>query len=254
MSPIIETRGVGKRFATTTALAGVDMQVRAGEVTCVLGDNGAGKSTLIKILAGVHPHSFGEFLIDGKPQHFTSPRQALLAGIATVYQDLAMVPLMPVWRNFFLGGELVGPLGWLQVRKMKTQTASELKKMGINLRDVEQPVGTLSGGERQSVAIARAVYRGARVLILDEPTAALGVKQSALVLANIAEAKARGVGVILITHNPQHAWQVGDSFLVLNRGANLGQHQRSDISLEQLTELMAGSPAMTPPAPATPGE
>ncbi|MDO5726363.1 MAG: ATP-binding cassette domain-containing protein [Bowdeniella nasicola] len=241
---IIETRGVGKRFASTTALAGVDMRVRAGEVTCVLGDNGAGKSTLIKILAGVHPHSFGELLIDGAAHQFTSPRQALLAGIATVYQDLAMVPLMPVWRNFFLGGELVGPFGLLKTRTMKHQTRVELQKMGIVLRDVDQPVGTLSGGERQSVAIARAVYRGARVLILDEPTAALGVKQSALVLANIAEAKARGVGVILITHNPQHAWQVGDSFLVLNRGANLGQYRREDITQDELTELMAGTPAV----------
>lgn len=237
---IIEARGLGKTFASVIALRDIDLSVRPGEVTCILGDNGAGKSTLIKILAGVHEHSAGDFLIDGEPQRLTSPRQALLAGIATVYQDLAMVPLMSVWRNFFLGSELVGPLGTLKIGEMKSTTRRELAALGIDIRDVEQPVGTLSGGERQSVAIARAIHRGARVLILDEPTAALGVKQSGVVLKNIQAARKRGIAVIFITHNPQHAYLVGDQFLVLNRGACLGTYAKAGISLEELTHLMAG--------------
>ncbi|OKL54980.1 sugar ABC transporter ATP-binding protein [Bowdeniella nasicola] len=240
MKPIIEARGVGKTFATVIALRDIDLAVRPGEVTCILGDNGAGKSTLIKILAGVHAHSSGEFLIDDKPRKFSSPRDALDAGIATVYQDLAMVPLMSVWRNFFLGNEMVGLLGSLKIGEMKRMTREEMGSMGIDVRDVEQPVGTLSGGERQSVAIARAIHRGARVLILDEPTAALGVKQSGVVLKNIQAARERGIAVVFITHNPQHAYLVGDQFLVLNRGASLGTYTKADISLEELTHLMAG--------------
>ncbi len=239
-APIIQARGVGKQFASAVALADVDMSVIPGQVTCVLGDNGAGKSTLIKILSGVHEHSSGELLIDGEARRLTAPRQALLAGIATVHQDLAMVPLMPVWRNFFLGAELVGPLGLLRTREMKRVAVQELACMGINLRDPDQPAGTLSGGERQSVTIARAIHRGARVLILDEPTAALGVKQAGLVLDNIRAARERGIGVVFITHNPQHAMQVGDRFLVLNRGRSVGEYARAEITVERLTELMAG--------------
>nr|BFE79011.1 hypothetical protein GCM10020093_016120 [Planobispora longispora] len=163
------------------ALRDVSTRVDAGEVTCVLGDNGAGKSTLIKILAGVHPPDSGEYLVDGAPARFTSPRDALDRGIATVYQDLAMIPLMSVWRNFFLGSEPSrgrGPFRRFDVARAKRTVREELRSMGIDIRDVDQPVGTLSGGERQSVAIARAVYFGARVLILDEPTSALGVKQA----------------------------------------------------------------------------
>ncbi|MDO5700817.1 MAG: ATP-binding cassette domain-containing protein [Bowdeniella nasicola] len=238
--PIISARAIGKTFASVIALHDVDLDVLPGQVTCVLGDNGAGKSTLIKILAGVHPHSSGEFLVDGKPRRFSSPLQALRAGIATVYQDLAMIPLMSVWRNFFLGNEIVGFAGALKIAEMKRTTSEELARVGIDLRDVDQPVGTLSGGERQSVAIARAIHRGARVLILDEPTAALGVKQSGVVLRNIQAARERGIGVVFITHNPQHATLVGDRFLVLNRGASLGQFERADVDLEDLTALMSG--------------
>jgi simple sugar transport system ATP-binding protein len=217
--------------------------VFAGQVTCVLGDNGAGKSTFIKILAGSHTPTTGELLLDGGPVHFSSPRAALDVGIATVYQDLAVVPLMPVWRNFFLGSELTkgrGPLRRLDIAAMKRITTTELANMGIDLRDVDQPIGTLSGGERQCVAIARAVYFGARVLILDEPTAALGVKQSGVVLRYIARSRDRGLGVVFITHNPHHAYPVGDRFLLLNRGASLGTFEKSDITLGELTSLMAG--------------
>lgn len=241
--PILEVREVGKRYGAVVALDGVSTSVAAGQVTCVLGDNGAGKSTFIKMLAGAHTPSVGEILLDGVSTTFSSPRAALSAGIATVFQDLAVVPLMPVWRNFFLGSEITkgrGPFRRLDVKAMKRITFVELANMGINLRDVDQPIGTLSGGERQCVAIARAVYFGARVLILDEPTAALGVKQSGVVLRYIARARDRGLGVVFITHNPHHAFPVGDRFLLLNRGVSQGNFLKSEITLTELTGLMAG--------------
>ncbi len=225
------------------ALRDVTTSVNAGEVTCVLGDNGAGKSTFIKILAGAHGHTSGEFLVDGDAKHFSSPREALNLGIATVFQDLAVVPLMPVWRNFFLGSEVTkgaGPFKRLDVDEMKRITKEELAAMGIDLRDVDQPIGTLSGGERQCVAIARAVYFGARVLILDEPTAALGVRQSGVVLKYVAKARDRGLGVIFITHNPHHAYPVGDRFMLLRRGRSMGDFAKDDLTLDELVGMMAG--------------
>jgi simple sugar transport system ATP-binding protein len=242
-TPVLEVRDIGKRYGNIIALTGVSASVEAGTVTCVLGDNGAGKSTFIKILAGAHAHSDGELLVDGRPTSFGSPRDALGAGIATVYQDLAVVPLMPVWRNFFLGSEVTrgaGPLKRLDVAFMKQTTKDELAAMGIDLRDVDQPIGTLSGGERQCVAIARAVYFGARVLILDEPTAALGVKQSGVVLRYIAKARDRGLGVVFITHNPHHAYPVGDRFIILRRGRSVGDFAKADLQLDDLTAMMAG--------------
>ncbi|WP_405149557.1 ATP-binding cassette domain-containing protein [Sphaerisporangium sp. NBC_01403] len=239
--PLLEARDVGKVFGSVIALRGVSMLVREGEVACVLGDNGAGKSTLIKILAGVHVQDSGEYLLDGVPVRLGGPREALDRGIATVYQDLAMIPLMSVWRNFFLGSEPVtGPLRRFDVARAKRVAREELRAMGIDIRDVDQPVGTLSGGERQSVAIARAVYFGARVLILDEPTSALGVRQAGVVLRYIARARDRGLGVVFITHTPHHAFPVGDRFLLLNRGASLGQFDKADITRDELTSLMAG--------------
>ena len=240
---IIEVQNLGKSYGSIIALRDVSTTVNAGEVTCILGDNGAGKSTLIKILAGVHESSEGVFKVDGIERQLGGPRDALALGIATVYQDLAVVPLMPIWRNFFLGSEPTrgrGPTKRLDSAMMKRITRSELLKMGIDLRDVDQPIGTLSGGERQSVAIARAVYFGARVLILDEPTAALGVKQAGIVLRYIAQARDRGLGVVFITHNPHHAYPVGDRFLILKRGRSLGESEKKDITIEQLTTLMAG--------------
>ncbi|MEV4892586.1 ATP-binding cassette domain-containing protein [Nonomuraea sp. NPDC055795] len=237
---ILRTRAIGKAFGSVLALREVSMGVAAGQVTCVLGDNGAGKSTLIKILSGVHRHDAGELLLDGVPVTFASPRAALDHGIATVYQDLAMIPLMSVWRNFFLGSEPRKSFGRFDVAKARRVAREELHAMGIDIRDVDQPVGTLSGGERQSVAIARAVHLGARVLILDEPTSALGVKQAGVVLRYIARARDRGLGVVFITHNPHHAYPVGDRFLLLNRGTSLGEYAKADITRERLTSLMAG--------------
>ena len=181
--------------------------------------------------------------MDGRPVRFGAPRDALDAGIATVFQDLAMVPLMAIWRNFFLGSEPTkgwGPFRRFDAATAKKITRKEMADMGIDIRDPDQPVGTLSGGERQSVAIARAVYFGARVLILDEPTSALGVKQAGVVLKYVLQARDRGVAVIFITHNPHHAYPVGDRFVILNRGQSLGSYEKSQIDLEELTRLMAG--------------
>ncbi len=241
--PLIEVQSVSKYFGSVVALKDISMKVHAGEVMCLLGDNGAGKSTLIKILSGVHRPSDGHYMVEGKEARFSSPRDALSAGIATVFQDLAMIPLMGISRNFFLGSEPTkgwGPFRRFNVNYANRVTREELARMGIKIRDTGQPVGTLSGGERQSVAIARAVYFGAKVLILDEPTAALGVKEAGIVLRYIAQARARGLGVIFITHNPHHAYPIGDHFTLLNRGSSMGTFAKSEISREELTSMMAG--------------
>jgi simple sugar transport system ATP-binding protein len=242
-TPLVELDDVGKHYGNIIALSGVSMKVGPGEVTCVLGDNGAGKSTLIKIIAGRHQHTHGRLLVDGEEINFGSPREALDHGIATVYQDLAVVPLMPVWRNFFLGAEEVSgfwPLRKLEVNQMRAKAQDELHKMGIDLPDIDAPIGQLSGGQRQCVAIARAVYFGARVLILDEPTAALGVKQSGVVLRYVRRAREHGLGVVFITHNPHHAHMVGDHFIMLNRGRMVLDCKYEDITLDDLTQQMAG--------------
>ncbi|GCE45361.1 simple sugar transport system ATP-binding protein [Thermosporothrix hazakensis] len=242
-TPLLEIQHISKRFGSVVALNDISMTVQSGEVMCLLGDNGAGKSTLIKILSGVHQQDEGRYLVEGKEVHFRSPRDALKAGIATVYQDLSMIPLMSIARNFFLGAEPTrgwGPFQRFDVQRAHRVTGEELAKMGIYVRDTAQPVGTLSGGERQSVAIARAVYFGARVLILDEPTAALGVKEAGIVLRYIAQARARGVAVIFITHNPHHAYPIGDRFTLLNRGRGYGTFTKAEISREELVEMMAG--------------
>ncbi|WP_160012163.1 ATP-binding cassette domain-containing protein [Rhizobium sp. 18055] len=239
----IEIRNVVKHFGAVIALNGVSLSVGSGEVLCLLGDNGAGKSTLIKTLSGVHKPTSGEFLVDGKPVEFGSPRDALDAGIATVYQDLAMIPLMSVSRNFFMGREPVkriGPLSWFDRKFADEVTHEEMRKIGIDVRDPNQAVGTLSGGERQCVAIARAVYFGAKVLILDEPTSALGVAQTSMVLKYIDAVRSRGLGVIFITHNVRHAYAVGNRFTVLNRGKTLGMYRKDEIAIDALQNLMAG--------------
>jgi simple sugar transport system ATP-binding protein len=241
--PILEVRNVTKLFGSVVALSDVSAKVYAGEVTCLLGDNGAGKSTLIKILSGVYQPTRGDYLFEGEKVSLASPREALSYGIATVYQDLSLIPLMPIWRNFFLGSE--PEIGWGPWRRYNTKFAkekvrSQLAKMGIDIRDPNQPVGTMSGGERQSIAIARAVYFGAKVLILDEPTAALGVKQAGIVLNYIVRAKRRGLGVIFITHNPNHAYPVGDHFVILRRGRVLADHRKAELPQDKLMNLMAG--------------
>jgi simple sugar transport system ATP-binding protein len=241
--PLVELRDIVKRFGSVIALNGVTMKVHAGEVMCLLGDNGAGKSTLIKTLSGVHQPTEGQILIDGEPVVMHSPRDALDRGIATVYQDLAMIPLMSITRNFFMGREFGRgrrAFGRFDIGGANRIAREEMRKIGIDVRDPTQAVGTLSGGERQCVAIARAVYFGARVLILDEPTSALGVKQASVVLRYVAQARARGLGVIFITHNVHHAYPVGDAFTILNRGRTYGTFQKTDVSREEVLNMMAG--------------
>ena len=246
--PLVQMENVGKTYGAIRALKGINLTVNAGDVTCVLGDNGAGKSTLIKIISGLHPHNDGTLNVDGKQVSFSSPRDALAHGIATVYQDLAVVGLMEVWRNFFLGSEMSAsrmPLSSLKIKDMKRIADEELRKMGIVVKDIDQPIGTLSGGQRQCVAIARAVYFGARVLILDEPTAALGVKQSGVVLKYTAAARDAGLGVVFITHNPHDAYMVGDHFIILKLGEAVLDKKRKEVALDELTRQMAGGDELT---------
>ncbi|MDC0378894.1 ATP-binding cassette domain-containing protein [Litorivicinus sp.] len=243
MDPLFEMQDVEKHFGTVIALGGVNFSVSEGECHCLLGDNGAGKSTLIKTMSGVHAPTSGRLLIGGHEVQFEDPRQAISQGIATVYQDLAMIPLMSVSRNFFMGNEPIKKrfgFNLFDHEQADKVTMEEMRKMGINLRGPHQAVGTLSGGERQTVAIARAVYFGAKVLILDEPTSALGVRQTANVLATVDRVRKNGIAVVFITHNVRHALAVGDRFTVLNRGKTLGTANKGEITPEELQDLMAG--------------
>jgi simple sugar transport system ATP-binding protein len=247
MTPLIEVEGISKYFGQVIALKDISMSVSAGEVLCLLGDNGAGKSTLIKTLSGVHRHDEGRMLVEGEEVKFSSPREALDRGIATVFQDLAMIPLMGISRNFFLGREPTkgfGPFKRYDAAHADRITREEMQGMGIDIRDPSQPVGTLSGGERQSVAIARAVHFGAKVLILDEPTSALGVKQAAVVLRYIARTREQGIGVIFITHNVHHAFPVADRFTILRRGQSYGNFAKSEVTREEVASMMAGGEDM----------
>lgn len=245
--PIIHMENIKKHYGNVIALNGVTFDLRPGECHCLLGDNGAGKSTFIKTMSGVHKPTEGSIAFEGKPLSFNSPRDAMEAGIATVFQDLAMIPLMSVTRNFFMGREPTKGRGLFKrfdIEHANEVTMAEMRKMGINLRGPDQAVGTLSGGERQTVAIARAVYFGAKVLILDEPTSALGVRQTSNVLATIKRVREQGIGVVFISHNVRHAMAVGDRFTVLNRGQTLGTATRGEITASQLQDMMAGGQEM----------
>ncbi|GFE48888.1 sugar ABC transporter ATP-binding protein [Roseobacter cerasinus] len=245
--PIIQMKEIQKHFGSVIALAGVSVDVFPGECHCLLGDNGAGKSTFIKTMSGVHKPTSGEIVFEGQPLDFADPRDAIAAGIATVHQHLAMIPLMSVSRNFFMGNEPVRKIAGLSFFDhdyANRVTMEEMRNMGINLRGPDQAVGTLSGGERQTVAIARAVHFGAKVLILDEPTSALGVRQTANVLATIDKVRKQGIAVVFITHNVRHAMAVGDRFTVLNRGQTLGTAVRGEITPEELQDMMAGGQEM----------
>lgn len=241
--PLLQMIDIKKHFGSVIALAGVSIDVYPGECHCLLGDNGAGKSTLIKTMSGVHQPSEGKIRFDGKDVRFSSPRDALSHGIATVHQDLGMIPLMSVTRNFFMGNEptkRIAGIPFFDHDYANKVTMDEMGRMGIHLRSPDQAVGTLSGGERQTVAIARAVHFGARVLILDEPTSALGVRQTSNVLATIDRVRKDGIAVVFISHNVRHALAVGDRFTVLNRGKTLGTALRGEIGAEQLQDMMAG--------------
>ena len=247
-TPVLEMRGLDKSFGPIDVLHDISLKVHEGEVLCLLGDNGAGKSTLIKTLSGVYQSTRGEMWMDGKPVSFANPREAQNMGIATLHQFGGTYPLMSIGRNFFAGVEPTkgfGPFKAFDRAKANRIAVEEVQKMGITrITDGDRLVGGLSGGERQSLAIARAVYFGARVLILDEPTAALGVKQAAHVLRIVKEAKRRGLAVIFITHQVMHAMAVGDHFAVLIRGAIAADFRKGEKTREEIADLMAGGESM----------
>lgn len=242
-SALLSAEGIGKWFGAVAALRDVSLSICAGEVTCLLGDNGAGKSTLIHILSGVFPPDAGTVRVGGEVVTFHSPADALARGIATTYQDLALVPILPIYRNFCLGLEpLRGrwPLRRIDKARARREAQAQLHQLGIELRDVDRPVATLSGGQRQVLAIARAIHAGAKVLILDEPTAALGIVQAKTVLRYIRDSAARGLGILLITHNVFHAHPIGDTFTILERGRVAGSFRKGELSEEELSKYMAG--------------
>ena len=243
-NPLIETKELVKKFGSFTALNGVSLKVYPGEVHALLGDNGAGKSTLIKALSGVHQPTSGKILVEGKETKFNSPRDASEVGIGTVYQDLALNSLTSVTRNFFLGRELKfgnGPFGILKMKKMHNIAIEEMAKIGIKIEDPEQPVGTMSGGQRQTLAIARAIYFGAKVLILDEPTSALGQKQQMEVLKTIKKVQQLGnIAIILITHNEIHARLIADRYTFISLGEVIGSGTSKDLEGDDIRRLMAG--------------
>jgi len=241
--PVVHMENVTKRFGTITALDNVNFTVNRHEVIGLLGDNGAGKSTLIKVLTGVHPPTGGQIYFEGKPVDIRSPRDARALGIETCYQDLALVPLMSITRNFYLGRELMrglGPLHWLDVREMDRQAREALKDIGIHIRSPNEKVGRLSGGERQSIAIGRARYFGAKLLILDEPTSALSVGETRKVINYTLNAKERGLSVIFITHNVGHVYQVADRFTVIRRGTLVGTYTRDEVDEKDIADLITG--------------
>ena len=243
-TPLIEIKNLVKKFGSFTALNGVSLDVYPGEVHALLGDNGAGKSTLIKVLSGVHSATNGEIKVDGKVVNFSSPRQASDAGIGTVYQDLALNALTSVTRNFFLGREIKrgpGPFGLMNMKEMDKITSEEMSKIGINISDLDQPVGTMSGGQRQTLAIARAIYFGAKILILDEPTSALGQKQQMEVLKTIKKVQRLGnIAIILITHNEIHARLIADRYTFLSLGEVIGNGLANQLGGDDVKRLMAG--------------
>lgn len=241
--PVLDLRGVTVRYGNVAALSRVTATLPAGEITCVLGENGSGKSTLVALLSGLARHVEGKLMVDGEPVRFRSPRQARAAGIATVWQDLAVAPLLSVWRNFFLGAEPSrghGPLRRLDLERARATTVSALARVGVIGLDPDAPASTLRPGERQSLAIARALHFGARALVVDEPTAPLAVPQQTLLLQSIVAARSQGLAVLLVTNTPRYAHLVGDRFLLLAHGQVAGTLTREDVDVADLTRLMAG--------------
>lgn len=247
--PLMELQNVSKAFGPTLALADISMHIHPGRILCLLGDNGAGKSTLIKILSGYHPPSSGQIQFEGRPIHFAGPREARKLGIATVHQDVGSIPLMSVGRNFFLGAEPtkgLGPFRHFDAATANRVAVEQIRRFGITRIDSgDQLVGTMSGGERQVLAIGRAMYFGAKVLILDEPTSALGVKEASIVLRLMRQARAEGVAIIFITHNARHAMAVGDDFFVLIHGRVAADFRRGEKDREEVLNLMAGGESLS---------
>jgi simple sugar transport system ATP-binding protein len=245
-TPVLEARGLTRQFGHVTALDGADFDVNAGEVVALIGDNGAGKSTLVKALSGNLAVDSGEVLFDGRPCVISTPTEASQLGIETVHQDLALAPHLDPVQNMFLGREtmrngLAGLLGFMDTRAMRTEARSAFEDLGATVRSLTTPVGAMSGGQRQAIAIARAVHWANRVVFLDEPTAALGVRQTANVLDTIRRVRDKGVAVVLISHSMPHVMQVSDRVQVLRLGSRVASYETSATSMEQLVGAMTGA-------------
>jgi simple sugar transport system ATP-binding protein len=244
-TPLVQMLNISKSFGRVQALRNVDFTVGHQEVVGLLGDNGAGKSTLIKILVGIYPPDTGEIYFEGKRVRFSSPREARALGIETVYQDLALVELMSISRNFFLGREPTRRIGFVELldrREMDRVSKQVLEEIGIKIRSPSEEVSILSGGERQSISIGRAMHFGVKLLILDEPTSSLSIKEARKVLNYVTEVKKRGLSVIFITHNIYHVYPVADRFTILRHGAKLGDFRKEDVTPEGIAEMIVGSP------------
>ena len=242
-SPAVELRGVTVRHGAVPALHRVSLALEPGQLTCVLGENGSGKSTLVSVLSGLQRHDEGELLVGGSPVRFRSPRQARAAGIATVWQDLAVAPLLSVWRNFFLGAEPTRgtwPLRRLDVDGAREATAAAMARVGVRGLNPDQPASALQAGERQSLAVARALHFGARALVVDEPATPITVGRQTLFGQAVLAARAQGLAVVVVTNNPRYAHLIGDRFLLLAHGQVAGNLTREDVDADDLTALMAG--------------
>ena len=257
MTPLLEARGIVKRFGHVTALGGADFSVNAGEVTALIGDNGAGKSTLVKVLSGVYAPDEGELLLKGEPVKLDSPQHAREVGIETVFQDLALAPELGPAENAFIGRELLKPgflgkLGVLDKGAMRKQAYESFTSMGTDVKDVDAPVASLSGGQRQSVAICRSIMWANEIVFMDEPTAALGVRQTRKVLELIRRVADRGVAVVLISHNMPEVLEVSDRVEVLRLGKRVAQYKGKETGVDELVGAMtgrAGDDAMSVTAP-----
>jgi simple sugar transport system ATP-binding protein len=241
--PLVEAKGIAKNFGRIEALRKVDFTLGRAEVLGLLGDNGAGKSTLIKILTGLFPPDRGEIQWEGETVHFHSPRDAYERGVATVYQDLAIVDLMSIYRNVFLGRESaitkgVGPFRWIDRKTAHQQARKAISDIGIDIRDPEEALARMSGGERQSIAIARAAYFNPKLLILDEPTSALSLRQTARVLKSVEEARNKGISIIFITHNVYHVYPIADRFVILSHGESIAEFPKGKHSRDEVSELI----------------
>ncbi|TIP06206.1 MAG: sugar ABC transporter ATP-binding protein [Mesorhizobium sp.] len=243
-APFLVARNIAKRFGALTALADVDLEIRSGEVLALLGDNGAGKSTFIKILAGAHPPSDGELLIEGKAVAFASPKDAAASGIATIFQELALSENLSIAENVFLGRELkrsIFGIPFLKRAEMRQRVDSLLQELDAHISDPEAPVGSLSGGQRQAVAICRALNLNARLVIMDEPTAALAVAETRKVLALTRRLAGRGCAVVLISHNISEVFEVADRIVVFRRGRKVAERLAAETNHEEVVSLITGA-------------
>ena len=242
-TPLIELRGVTKRYGAVVALDQINFQINPGEVIGLLGDNGAGKSTLVKIMSGIVQPTGGVFLADGKPVRVRSRRDSYRLGIETIYQDIALIDQMDIMRNIFLGREETNFLGFLRINRMKKKAMEVLEHtVGISgIRSTDQYVGGLSGGQKQAVALARAVHFKNRILLLDEPTSALSVRETEKTLQYIRDLKKEGVSSVLVTHNMYHGYHTAERFVILSKGRIIREVRKEDTSIDELTDIVSST-------------